>query len=153
MKTLVYAGAAALAFITIPAQAQTVVGVGDDGTVYMLTAQQQASYDTMSADQQDSYDGWPTEVQAYYWTLSPNENNGWWQLTDDQRMRIYNMTPQQRAQAWSAISAQLGNATVVRSGAAGNYVYREMVQPTPANTVPKNGFPPCKGARQDNCKQ
>ena len=168
MRNLILAGAAALAFTTVPAVAQD-VAVDAEGNVYVLTDEQQTMYDGWPADRQTSYDGWPYEVQEYYWTLTPVQTEGWWVLTDDQRVRIYEMTPEARTQAWTQISSQMSSAPAATAPAATattattaaasastagpRFVSKEVTQATPSGYAAASGedVPVCKGDQQDGC--
>jgi hypothetical protein len=81
MKTLILAGAAALAFAT-PAIAQD-MAVTATGDVYVLTSPQQVIYDGWPADRQTTYTAWPNDYKVYYWTLTEPQQEGWWMLNDD----------------------------------------------------------------------
>ncbi|MFI8667562.1 hypothetical protein ACIGGE_14125 [Qipengyuania sp. NPDC077410] len=172
MRNLIFAGAAAIAFTAVPAIAQD-VAVGADGTVYVLTDEQQTMYDGWPADRQTTYDAWPDEVQEYYWTLTPAQVEGWWVLTDDQRVRIYEMTPEARTQAWTQISSQMSAApaattsapsstatarTATTAGASTSsatprFVSKEVTQATPSGYAAASGedVPVCRGDQQDGC--
>ena len=161
MRNLIFAGAAAIAFTAVPAIAQD-VAVDADGTVYVLTDEQQTTYDA-----------WPDEVQEYYWTLTPAQVEGWWVLTDDQRVRIYEMTPEARTQAWTQISSQMSAApaattsapsstatarTATSAGASTSsatprFVSKEVTQATPSGYAAASGedVPVCRGDQQDGC--
>lgn len=160
MKTLMFAGAAALALAAAPAMADN--HMDGETTVYVLTADQQVVYDGWPAERRTVYTAWPMDVQEYYWTLTPTETAGWWMLNDEQRVRIYAMTPEQRAQAWTAIASQMSNAsptaTTARTAAstastAGpRFVRSEVVQTTAADAgMPDGEMPICSDRQQDNC--
>lgn len=158
MKSLIYAGAAALAIAATPALADDHM----DGTE--LTVTQQAMYDAWTAEQQTTYDAWPVEAQTYYWTLDEMQQDVWWNnLNDEQRVRIVAMTIPQRTAAWTSISNQLNAANNAASSNASatarstpsatsgsiNYRGNAMVQDIPA---PHQGeYPVCKGDLDDNC--
>ena len=160
MRNIILAGAAALAFTTVPAAAQD-MAVDAEGKVYAMSDDQQGMYDAWPADRQTSYDAWPDGVQEYYWTLTPMQVEGWWLLTDDQRVRIYEMTPEARAQAWTQVQAQVPNATATAattasasaSTAGPRFVSKEVTQTTPAAYKAASGedLPVCKGDQQDGC--
>jgi len=100
MRNLIFAGAAAIAFTAVPAIAQD-VAVDADGTVYVLTDEQQTMYDGWPADRQTTYDAWPDEVQEYYWTLTPAQVEGLGDLIEAE-------TEAQRKQALRILSGHLG---------------------------------------------
>ncbi|WP_370030294.1 hypothetical protein [Qipengyuania mesophila] len=160
MRNIILAGAAALAFTTVPAMAQD-VAVDAEGNVYVMSDDQQGMYDAWPADRQTAYDAWPDGVQEYYWTLTPVQVEGWWLLTDDQRVRIYEMTPEARAQAWTQVQAQVPNATATAATTAAasasttgpRFVSKEVTQTTPAAYKAASGedLPVCKGDQQDGC--
>lgn len=160
MRNIILAGAAALAFTTVPAMAQD-VAVDAEGNVYVMSDDQQGMYDAWPGDRQAAYDAWPDGVQEYYWTLTPVQVEGWWLLTDDQRVRIYEMTPEARAQAWKQVQAQVPNATATAattaaasaSTAGPRFVSKEVTQTTPAAYKAASGddLPVCKGDQQDGC--
>ena len=149
------------------------MAVDADGTVYVLTDEQQTMYDGWPADRQTTYDAWPDEVQEYYWTLTPAQVEGWWVLTDDQRVRIYEMTPEARTQAWTQISSQMSAApaattsapsstatarTATTAGASTSsatprFVSKEVTQATPSGYAAASGedVPVCRGDQQDGC--
>ncbi|MFW2351254.1 hypothetical protein [Qipengyuania sp.] len=160
MRNIILAGAAALAFTTVPAAAQD-MAVDAEGKVYAMSDDQQGMYDAWPADRQTAYDAWPDAVQEYYWTLTPMQVEGWWLLTDDQRVRIYEMTPEARAQAWTQVQAQVPNATAAAATTASasastadpRFVSKEVTQTTPAAYKSASGddLPVCKGDQQDGC--
>lgn len=160
MRNIILAGAAALAFTTVPAMAQD-VAVDAEGNVYVMSDDQQGMYDAWPADRKAAYDAWPDGVQEYYWTLTPVQVEGWWLLTDDQRVRIYEMTPEARAQAWTQVQAQVPNATATAATTAAasasttgpRFVSKEVTQTTPAAYKAASGedLPVCKGDQQDGC--
>lgn len=157
MRTIILAGAAALAFTATPAFADH--HMDDEG--FTWSAEQEAMYDAWPADRQAAYDAWPAEVQEYYWTLTPVQVKGWWLLTDDQRIRIYEMPPEARAQAWMQVQAQVPNATATAATSAAasastmtpRFVSKEVTQTTPAGYAAASGddLPVCKGDQQDGC--
>lgn len=165
MKTLILAGAAALAFAT-PAIAQD-MAVTATGDVYVLTSPQQVIYDGWPADRQTTYTAWPNDYKVYYWTLTEPQQEGWWMLTDDQRTQIYAMAPEQRTSAWAAIERQMSTmpsatasttAQVATTAAATNtvagepqFVSTSVVQTTPAAANANAEYPPCRGEMQDSC--
>lgn len=165
MKTLILAGAAALAF-AIPAAAQD-MAMDANGNVYAMTAAQQSMYDGWPADRQTMYTGWPDTYKTYFWTLTPDQQNGWWVLTDDQRAKVYAMTPEQRTQAWTAIARQMSSMPSANASTTGmtastaamgastmgpRFVSGEVVQSTPADSTPASGkLPICTPNQQDNC--
>lgn len=156
MRTIILAGAAALAFTATPAFADHHM---DEG--FTWSAEQEAMYDAWPADRQAAYDAWPADVQEYYWTLTPVQVKGWWLLTDDQRIRIYEMPPEARAQAWMQVQAQVPNATATAATSAAasastmtpRFVSKEVTQTTPAGYTAASGddLPVCKGDQQDGC--
>ena len=148
MRNLIFAGAAAIAFTAVPAIAQD-VAVDADGTVYVLTDEQQTMYDGWPADRQTTYDAWPDEVQEYYWTLTPAQVEGWWVLTDDQRVRIYEMTPEARTQAWTQISSQMSAAPAATTSAPSSTATAR----TASGYAAASGedVPVCRGDQQDGC--
>ena len=159
MKTLIYAGAAALAIAAAPAVAQDM----DDMD---LTVSQQAMYDGWTVDQRTTYDAWPVEAQTYYWTLDDMQQDVWWNnLNDDQRVRIVGMDEQQQMATWTSIRSQMkavnsnasptataatSAAATARSGSP-RYVSGEVLQTTPASTNANGEYPICQGDVQDNC--
>ena len=131
MKSLIYAGAAALALTAAPAMADHHMEPME------LTAMQQSMYDAWDAEQQATYDAWPMEAQTYYWTLDEMQQGVWWNaLNNEQRVSIVTMTEPQRVAAWTSIRNQMnaaGNATAsnasatartTRSATSGNIVFR-----------------------------
>ncbi|WP_247712952.1 hypothetical protein [Qipengyuania intermedia] len=159
MKRFIFASAAALAFTAAPAIADD--HMDGEATAYVLTADQQSTYDSWPGDRRSIYDAWPAGAQEYYWTLEPEQEAGWWVLNDAQRVRIYEMNTEQRAQAWTAIAAQMQNSnatsTAARTASSSattgpRFVRSEVVQTTPADAGPPDGeLPICSSDAQDNC--
>lgn len=159
MKRFIFASAAALAFTATPAMADH--HMEGEAKAYVLTADQQSTYDGWPGDRRSIYDAWPAGAQEYYWTLEPEQEAGWWVLNDQQRVRIYEMNTEQRAQAWTAIAAQMQNAnatsTAARTASSSattgpRFVRSEVVQTTPADAGPPDGeLPICSSDAQDNC--
>ena len=166
MKTLMMAGAAALAMATLPvaasAQQATTATTADKRP---MTAEQKAMYDGWTVAQRTTYDAWPMNAQTYYWTLDDMQRNVWWNSLDDaQRVQIVGMNANQRTAAWTSIRNQVNSANNATSSSAsttatsnmnsrnsGTVTFRrnEMVQTAPA---PHTGeYPPCRGNMQDNC--
>ena len=158
MRNLIFAGAAAIAFTAVPAIAQD-VAVDADGTVYVLTDEQQTMYDGWPADRQTTYDAWPDEVQEYYWTLTPAQVEGWWVLTDEQRVAIYEMEPATRMQAWNQIAAQMNGNPATTSSASSSattsprFVSNAVTQSVPPEYTPADNanLPVCSAMQQDGC--
>ena len=155
MKTILLAGAVALASLSMPAtaQAQTVV----------LTADQQAMYDTWPMERRTVYDAWPADIRTYYWTLPNDRQSMWWMMNDADRVALYEMPMNARDAAWRQhmeMHAAMPNANAsatamttpsrttstsampaMRSGG--------MAQQVPAAHTGE--YPPCRGNVQDNC--
>lgn len=167
MKSIILAGAAALAFTTAPASAQD---TDAEVTVYELGEDQMVIYDGWPEERRVVYDAWPYGVQEYYWTLEPAQTEGWWLLTDPQRVRIYEMTPEQRTMAWQQMNAQMSNNTSAPSttgmsarstssatgtmSAQPRFVRSEVSQTTPANyraASSGDDLPVCSASQQDGC--
>lgn len=164
MKTMMLAGAAALAFAAVPAIAQNSQSAMTHGT---MTADQMGMYEGWPQDRRADFDGWPENVRSYYWTLDADQQRGWWALTNDQRVRIHAMTPEQRTAAWTSINAQMSGtaigartSTAASTGAmasagtmSGNirWVSNEMVQNISADQAPAGDPPICTPNQQDNC--
>lgn len=158
MKSLIYAGAAAIAFsasIAAPAVAQDGGPTASKGGVYVLTEMQQADYDSWPEERQVTYTAWPYDYQEYYWTLEPVRQDGWWLLTDDQRGQLYALPMTSRDAAWLGIVEQMNSTpatTVSATTPDMQYVSGEVAQTTPASTAPANGeYPICQGDESDNC--
>lgn len=173
MKTLLVAGTVALASLTAPLAAQDAVAVGTTGTVYVLTAEQEAMVASWPAERVTMYKAWPNTLQEYYWTLDTPRQDGWWALTDEQRAQVYAMTPEQRDAAWASIVAQMtasatpapaaSDTAVVATTAAAvapsgtpQFVAKEVVQTAPASAtatanVDGKDLPVCKADQQDGC--
>ena len=158
MKSLIFAGAAALALTATPALAD------DHMDAMELTATQQAMYDAWTDSQRTTYDAWPMEAQTYYWTLDDMQQGVWWNaLNNEQRVRIVGMDDAQRVAAWTSIRNQMnaaGNATAsnasatartTRSATSGNIVFRGNAVTQTAPAAHNGEYPPCKGDQQDNC--
>ncbi|NVD44027.1 hypothetical protein [Qipengyuania atrilutea] len=121
MRTLLFAGSAALAVMCAPSAAladhhtetqdNTSMQSGQmnnmDNMSMEMNAQQQAMYDSWPADRQTTYDAWPGEIQTYYFTLDDTQREAFWMLTNDQRQRVYALTPTQRTAAWNSIMTQM----------------------------------------------
>ena len=138
MKTLLFAGSAALAVVCAPsaaladhhmeAQDSGAMQSGQmndmDSTSMEMNAQQQSMYDSWPADRQTTYDAWPGEIQTYYFTLDDTQQEAFWLLTDEQRQRVYALTPTQRTAAWNSIMSQMNamdsNATTPGNSASSN---------------------------------
>ncbi len=165
MKTLILAGAAALA-LAVPATAQDAVAVTANGDVYVLTPEQDVVYKQWPADRQTAYSDWPNDYKVYYWTLTEPQQSGWWLLTDDQRARLYAMAPEQRTAAWASIEQQMargpsanasGTAQTATTAAAANatvgsepgMVAGAATQTTPAAT--RREYPLCSATVTDSC--
>lgn len=171
MKTLLFAGAAALSMAIVPAighaQAPNATTNSVEDKRAEMTAEQQAMYDSWPADYRTAYDSWPAEqqtmyfvwpadLQTYYWTLTPAQQNAYWMLTDEQKMQVYALPEGQRATTWASIVSQVNAQTgetmpATQAGTSGSmeFVGNAMVQDIPA---PHQGeYPPCRGEVQDNC--
>ena len=162
MKTLMMAGAAALALTITPAMAQSQAPAHQHGS---MTSQQMMDYESWPQDRQAQYDRWPEDQRNYYWTLTPDQQLGWWVLNDEQRQMLFSMPPEQRAQAWTSINEQMRTAGAAQttsptrsapmSGAAtsGNvrFVSNGMVQQIPADQASPGEIPICGPNEYDNC--
>ena len=158
MKSLIFAGAAALALTATPALAD------DHMDAMELTATQQAMYDAWTDSQRTTYDAWPMEAQTYYWTLDDMQQGVWWDaLNNEQRVRIVGMDDAQRVAAWTSIRNQMNaannasasnastTARTTRSATSGNIVFRGNAVTQTAPAAHSGEYPPCKGDQQDNC--
>ncbi|HKX79611.1 MAG TPA: hypothetical protein VJM34_13920 [Novosphingobium sp.] len=148
MRTILLAGAGALAVLAMPAisvaQSDPAPSAGVPGSInsvqdkrggYKLTPEQQAAYDAWPADRRTDYETWPNDYQVYYWTLEPDYQTGYWTLTPEQRTQIHGMTPEQRTQAWASITQQL----------QANPPSSEPASPTPPNPATANSpVPPAQ---------
>lgn len=165
MRTIMLAGAAALALAVTPAIGQSQTGATHQHGA--MTQEQMGTYDSWPPDRRTQYDSWPENYRSYFWTLTPEQQQGWWVLTDDQRTRLFSMNPEQRAQAWNSITAQMSGtpsasaSTTAQTATAAartantagpRWVSNEVVQSTPADSGPPSGdLPICTPNQQDNC--
>lgn len=162
MKTFVFAGAAALAFVAAPVAADH--HMEGETETYTLAEDQVVIYDSWPEDRRVVYDAWPYGVQEYYWTLTPAQTEGWWVLTDPQRVRVYEMTPEQRSLAWQQINNQMSSAGSETAEAATTaaasastqqprFVRSEVSQTTPAgySAASSEELPVCSEGQQDGC--
>ena len=155
MKTLFFAGVAALAVVAMPSVAQ-VGGAGPEATTSSvadkrgmeMNDEQRAMYDAMPADQRAAFDmldperqvmyfGWEEPVRAYYMRLPSAQQEAWWYLTDDQRMSIYNLAPAQRETAWSSVINQVNQTQ--NPGSDGNAAAMPG-SATRSNTMARSGM-------------
>lgn len=150
MRTVLFAGAAALTLTALPAA----LGAQSDPSAHDAHAAAAAAY-TMTPEQRAMFDAWPSDRQMYYnsldaahqawfWSLTPRQMEGYWVLTADQRERVFAMTPAARANAWASIEAQLAagandSATsAARTGGPvprGADVVNAQVRPAPSTTT------------------
>ena len=163
MKTMMLAGAAALALAVSPAIGQNQTTEHQHAA---MTDAQMGMYDSWPAERRAEHDRWPADYRTYFWTLTPDQQRGWWALTDDQRKRVYDMTPEQRVAAWNSINAQLAGATpsanasttaqtattaaTMASTAGPRWVSNAVVQNVSADAPPPNP-PICNKGQTDNC--
>jgi hypothetical protein len=165
MNKLILAGAAALA-LAVPAVAQD-MAVSSNGDVYVLTPDQDVTYEAWPADRQTTYTSWPNDYKVYYWTLTEPQQTGWWALTDAQRQQLYAMTPEARTAAWTSIenqmasmpSANASDTAIAATSAAATgsvageprFVSGEVLQTTPAVTRASGEYPVCSTSVTDSC--
>ncbi len=141
MRTILFAGAAALGLAAVPGLAQDTAPVSAAAAPgsYTMTSSQQAAYDGWPPERQTVYGAWSPEYQTYFWTLTPAQQRGYWALTDEQRHQVYEMTPEQRAKAWASIEQQLAGETPVTPAGQAN---------PPGQGVPTTGVPAPRTASQ-----
>jgi hypothetical protein len=177
MRTLLLTGAAALSLAAIPftaiaQQASTTTEAVVSGP-YVLTTEQQVTYDTWPPDRQTVYTTWVPVSQEYYWTLTPAQADAYWLLTDEQRNKIYVMTPAQRTIAWQSIERQLAGAqtaneanaavppvteTTVATRLTADGQEQAVVTTSTSNAVPppaqalNKSYPLCSKTVQDSCQ-
>lgn len=110
-----------------------------DADAVVLTAEQQAEFDSWTDAERQDYLTWPPDYQTYYWGLLADQKRGFWQMTPDQRGRIYNMTPEQQELAWQAAMAHKQGKTAPRPANQAN---------PPGKGVPTTGVPNPQFANQ-----
>jgi hypothetical protein len=140
MRTHFLTGAAALSLVAVPfaaaaQQASTTTETAVSGP-YVLTTEQQATYDAWPPDRQTVYTAWVPVYQEYYWTLTPAQADAYWLLTDEQRAKIHGMTPDQRTIAWQSIERQLAGAQTANEA---NAAVRPVTETTVATRVTPDG--------------